>query len=186
MRINLLDLNPDLAVDITGNEPWLARIYADFPVPVTQDGAPAPLLTGHLKVALEAGGSVKVVGSIQYAPLVPCSRCDIRIPWPMNITVKARFVPDGINPQSREKNLTRAELDAYYLEGDEADLEQLVNDLVQTALPTQVIAATDDEANCRICGDDLLAAVVYGHAERPAEASPFAQLATLKDPKLPH
>ena len=116
-----------------------------------------------------------------YAPMVPCSRCEQTIAWPLAIEVEALFRPESEENRDRDVTLTEAELDHYYLEGDAVDLEQLVTDLVQTALPTQLVQTSDDGSSCKICLTDLRETQVYG--ARGGKASPFADLAKLKNLK---
>lgn len=179
MRVHIFDLKPDLELHIDGGESWLDRVYKDFPTA----GAERPRLHGDMTLTLEEGGTVFVSGKLHFTPLVSCSRCDLGLPWPMNIDVGVRYFPSGINAQARDRTLTQNELDAYFLEDDEVDLELLINDLIQTELPSRVLATTDDGSSCRICQVDLTSTQVYGTPMVPTERSPFE---ALKDLKLPH
>jgi uncharacterized metal-binding protein YceD (DUF177 family) len=183
MRVHIFDLKPDLSVHVAGTESWLDRIYADFP---SASGASRPRVHGDLLLTLEEGGTVYVSGKLNFAPVIGCSRCDLGIPWPMSFDVGVRFFPSSVNAPTRERTLSQNDLDIYFLEDDEVDLETLVNDLVQTGMPSRVLATTDDGSACRICHADLTSAQVYGShpaADAPSERSPFA---ALKDLKLPN
>jgi uncharacterized metal-binding protein YceD (DUF177 family) len=184
MRIHIKELNPDLSVHINGTEAWLERIYADFAnqTSLRHTDLDIPRLSADLELVLEEAGTVRVKGRIQYAPIVDCSRCALGIPWAMKLDVDARFLPAGVNVVQREKNLSRAELDAYYLEDNVVDLESLINDAIHGALPLKLIATTDDGANCRICNVDLTEPQVYG-TRQDTETSPFAALKGLKLPQ---
>ena len=181
MRVHLFDIKPTKQVQILGTESWLDRIYADFPA--TEDGRKErPQISGTLTLQLEESGSVLVTGHIDYAPVVSCTRCDLGIPWPLHFDLSTRFLPDPVNEDSsRERLLTTAELDAYYLESDEVNLEALINDTVQTGIPAHILATTDDGANCRICLTDLTEPQAYGERDS-ADLSPFAALKGLKLP----
>ena len=178
MRIHIDELRPARTLALAGDEPWLDRIYTDFPAPA---GEAAPRLTGELQLRREEGGSVLVTGRIDYAPFVGCSRCDRLINWPLGLPVEARFLPETANDQPKEKNLSRADLDAYYLENYEVDVEGLLNDVIQTALPIAPVPATEDGDACRICSADLTGERVYGDGDdEEASASPFSVLKGLK------
>jgi uncharacterized metal-binding protein YceD (DUF177 family) len=163
---------------LRGDEPWLDRLYADFPPPA---GGEAPRLTGPLTLTAEEGGSVHVRGHLAYVPFVACSRCAVPIPWPLDLEVDARFYPEDVNPAPREKNLSAADLDAYSLQDGAVDLEEVVNDAVQTGLPSQILLTTEDGDSCRVCKADLTDDRVFGTDEKEG-ASPFAALKGLKLP----
>ncbi len=176
MRISLTELHRPKSFKLTGNEDWLARLYGDFPLGRER------ALSGTLEIAIGHGGEVNVRGKLDFAPTVSCSRCERNITWPLSVDVDARFLPDRGSETKREHTLTQAELDAYYIEQGEIDLEQLLTDLVQTQLPTQLVRANEDETACVVCHDDLTRDLVFGVGNKEPEkaASPFAALKDLK------
>jgi uncharacterized metal-binding protein YceD (DUF177 family) len=181
MLIHSQDLDPSGAptrIEIAGDETWLERIYSDFPAA----GGARPRLTGTVSLSREAAGSVVVQGSIAFAPEVSCSRCSRFIPWPLRLELSQRYLAVELKHLPREKNLSRSDLDAYYLEDGAVDLETLINDAVQTELPSTFVPEREDGAACRVCKADLSAALVYGKKETQAgaPASPFAALKDLK------
>ncbi len=173
MRIHVTDIAPEAKLAITGDEPWLKKLYEDFPV---EDDGPAPKLTGSLVLRREEGGSIKVTGHLEYAPMVSCSRCTKPILWPLAVEVEERFLPAAANPMRRDMNLSSADLDAYYLEEQQVDVEGLINDLVQTELPLRLTPA-EDNGSCRVCHADVSDERVFGQGQ--AEGSPFAVLKQL-------
>lgn len=185
MKISINDLNPSRRLPISGSETWLARLYGDFPAP---EGS-APPITGELELTRDDGGCVTVTGALNYAPFLPCSRCAKPLPWPLRMEVEARYYPEDVNPAPREKNLSKADLDAYYLIDHAVDLEELVNDAVQTALPSQILSVDGNGENCAVCQEDVSTPYVYIEdetkkpgAEPDEKASPFAVLKGLKLP----
>lgn len=176
MRIPVTDLARPKQVLIQGDEAWLARIYGDFPLGTDKQ------LMGKLTVEALEGGAVTVKGNIAFSPVVACSRCEKGINWPLSLTVDARFLPERANATKREVNLSESDLDAYYLDAGEVDIEQVLTDVVQTALPSQILATSEDGSSCRVCKVDLTEDLVYGESQDVEEAreSPFAALKGLK------
>lgn len=169
-KISIHELGPGKTIAVKGDEPWLGRLYKDFPA----DEPPAPRLTGELKLVPSEIGTVRVTGDLAYAPFVPCSRCGASLAWPLAIEVDATFQPEDVNPAPKEKNLSPADLDAYYLEGDDVDLEQLVTDLVVTSMPSQT--------PCAACANSGTAPVYEDDAGQADKPNPFAALKGLKLP----
>jgi len=183
MRIQLKDMTPQLHVQICGLEPWLGPLYSGFPQQLEdhQGSASArPLLKADFDLMLEEAGSVQVTGEVRYSPIVNCSRCDRLIPWPLHIPLNVRFLPAAYNSVAKETNLSLADLDAYFLDGDELDLECLINDAVQTALPSRMVPEAIGDNACSACLEPTADGQVYG--EDNSEASPFAALKGLKLP----
>lgn len=181
MRLHINDIAPERRIIISGDEPWLQAIYDDFPTESEK-----PKLTGELRLALEEGtGGVHVTGKLAYAPMVDCSRCCLAIAWPLDLNIDARFLPEAANASPKEKNLSRDELDAYDLQGHEMDLEELINDSVQTALPTSLVPVSEDGDSCQVCNADLRNDRLYGSdtEDQDKVLSPFAALKNVKLPE---
>ena len=170
MHIQINDINPELHVKIQGLEPWLERIYVDFP---TAPGCERPLLTADLDLVHEDSGLIRVAGLIEYAPQLRCSRCELPVSWPMRLEVAARFLPEQVNEPPRDRSLNRSDLDAYYIEQAQVDLETLINDLVQTEVPSQTYEA------CPTCRSTAHQDRIYT-TSNAEDASPFAALKGLK------
>jgi uncharacterized metal-binding protein YceD (DUF177 family) len=175
MRIHISELDPSLTISLTGEEDWLAPLYAAYPL-----GGSGARLGAELKLALEEAGSVLVRGRVTYTPSLNCARCDKEIPFPLDLKVDARYLPEATTSQEKEINLSEADLDAYYLDNDEVDLLGLLIDTVNLAIPSRlVVTKEDDEDTCGICGLDLSSDQLYGSKPEP-EASPFSVLKDLK------
>jgi uncharacterized metal-binding protein YceD (DUF177 family) len=96
--------------------------------------------------------------------------------------VNATVLPDEHNALPRDLSLSEEELDSYLMVGDEVDLEMLVNDAIQTALPSQFLAASEDGKSCKICQIDISSTKVFSAGDTEA-TSPFAALRGIKLPK---
>ncbi len=185
MKVALRELNPTLTVTLTGNEPWLAKgLYQDFQ-PSPGSTAEPRNLTGSLELRLEEGGTVLVRGDLAYTPVVPCSRCDLALAWPLTMQVHTRFYPPPeFGSVPKERSLTESELDAYEIHNDSVDLEQLIIDTVHTSLPDRILPApAKDGKSCGVCLTDLSADLVYGKELKQEKESPFSALKGLKLPQ---
>lgn len=176
MRIPLTELSRPKTLALKGDEEWVGRLYADFP------RGRERALTGTLKLEIGYGGEVTVKGRIEFTPKVACGRCERDVAWPLSLDVDERFLPERGPETKREITLTEAEIDSYYVEMGAVDLEQLLTDLIQTELPTQLVRANDEGTECIVCHDDLTKELVYGVRGKQPEkpASPFAALKDLK------
>ena len=206
MKVSVKELKKTATVLIRGDEPWLEPIHSSFALEANDtcapgvDGKPRQL-RGELSFNLDSFGCVAVRGHIKYEPLVPCSRCDLSIPMDVSQDVDVIFKPrpdEGSRSggdhshqnyrghQPREVTLTSENLDDNYLVADKIDVEELLNDLVQTSIPLQTCQPDPATGHCRYCKSDLATLRVFSSggddvADEPV--SPFAKLAELKNKK---
>ncbi|MEY4631075.1 MAG: hypothetical protein RIQ81_1195 [Pseudomonadota bacterium] len=189
MKVSVKDLKKPLNIRISGNEAWLGAIHASFTPEVGDACAPGVQagdrqLTGDLELSVDSAGCVRVTGRLDYQPLVPCSRCDLSIPFDVGQDVDSCFKPlPSHTDDRREVNLSGDELDERYIEDGAVDIEELLNDLVQTAIPFQTVQVSPDGKNCVFCKADLSRPRVFssgGEDEPEAPESPFAKLAGFK------
>lgn len=183
MRFKIEQLREPVKVEIKGDEPWLDYIYKSFN---QKQGPGQPLLTGYFTVSPDQYGAFHVKGEVSYTPQVSCGRCELLIPWEIKRKIDVRYlVPyrdEDEDQTGREKDLTPEDLDDYYIENDEIDVEISINDLIQTALPSRLIKLTPDGKACAICLENVETAVAYEQKSAP-ENSPFAVLKNLKLPE---
>lgn len=172
MKINIHSINPTLVLEITGNEAWLKNIYALYQKP----GADAQPLTGRIRLHEEEAGTYLVTGEMSFTVAVPCDLCERTLAMPVNLSIDTRYLPGMINTIEREKNLSRADLDAYYIEDEEIDLEELINDTINDALPSRVVCPPKDGISCT--GKDVTDDRVW--SSKDEKDSPFAALKGLK------
>ena len=189
MKVSVKDLKKPLNIRISGDEPWLREIHSSFALGDGDSCAPGVresgrCVSGSLDLSMGSGGCVKVSGSLTYEPLVPCSRCDLAIPCDVSQGVDAVFKPAPSSPdERREVSLSEGDLDERFISDGAVDLEELLNDLIQTAIPTQTVQAVAGTSDCRFCKADLSAPRVFSTGGDEGEAgaeSPFAKLAGLK------
>lgn len=189
MKVSVKDLKKPLNIRISGDEPWLGQIHASFALGDGDSCAPGVResgrkVTGVLDLYVDSGGCVKVSGKLNYEPLVPCSRCDLAIPCDVSQGVDALFKPASAHQdERREVTLNEGDLDERFISDGAVDLEELLNDLIQTAVPTQTAQAVAGTSDCRFCKADISAPRVFSTGGDDGEAgsdSPFAKLAGLK------
>jgi len=177
MKININSINPTLVVEITGTEPWLATIYADY---FSGEDKNHALIQGKIKLHAEEAGTFVVTGALKFVPALPCSRCEKSIDWPLDVSIDLRYLPELTNSLEKEKNLTPADLEAYYVEEGRIDLEVLVNDTINDAIPLRVQHTKEGDSNCLTCGKDLSGEKIWSSQDE--KPSPFAILKGLKLP----
>lgn len=181
MRFKIDQLREPVRVEIKGDEPWLDFIYKSFR---QKKGADASVLTGYFTVTPDQYGAFHVQGEVSYTPLVSCGRCEMLIPWEIKRRIDVRYLVPYRDEEgeSGETDLAPEDLDDYYIENDELDVEVSINDLIQTALPSRLIKLTSDGKACAVCLENVETAVVY-EQKTAAETSPFAVLKGLKLPE---
>jgi len=174
MKIKVSNLKEPQELIISGQEPWLEALYAPFPHP------PAAPLTGQLRIRKDSAGFVYVTGDISCTPTLECSRCLSQMPWPVSTHIDACFRP-GLSDVLRERdiNLSRDDLDLYFIEAGEVDLECLLNDCLQTAIPYQTFCESLPGKHCDLDHSKLPGDQVYGVPDEET-SSPFAVLQNLK------
>lgn len=192
MKVSVKDLRKPSSIKIHGDEPWLEAIHTSFALEADDTCAPGVedkprRLKGEIHLQADAAGCVRVTGHIDFEPLVPCSRCDLRIPVDASQDVDALFKPEPREADDRrEINLSADDLETRFIEGGKVDLEELVNDAVQTAIPFQTCQTEPGTDRCRFCKADLSAPRVFstgGEGVDEVPDSPFAKLAELKKKK---
>ncbi|HYX32083.1 MAG TPA: DUF177 domain-containing protein [Oligoflexus sp.] len=186
MKLKAEELRSPLTVTISGDEPWLGLIYQSFDMK-----GPAPSerrITGSLKVTPTNYGLYDIEGDVQFTPSVSCSRCEDQIAWPIQRKIKVRYLEQTPLDEEEikeeiERDLEPSDMDAYYIDPQGMiDLEVVVNDFIQTALPTRLVKTSADGKSCLICHKDVSEKTVFKDAVKP-EHSPFAVLKNLKLPE---
>jgi uncharacterized metal-binding protein YceD (DUF177 family) len=189
MKVSVKDLKKPLNIKITGDEPWLRDIHASFGPGDGDLRAPGVnesdrRIRGHLDLRMDSGGCVKVSGCLTYEPLVACSRCNLAIPVDVSQSVDALFKPMSDEPDDRrEVTLSEGDLDERFIIDGQVDLEELLNDLIQTSIPTQTVQTVPGSSDCLFCDVDISTPRVFsteGDESAAGAASPFAKLAGLK------
>jgi uncharacterized metal-binding protein YceD (DUF177 family) len=177
MKININSINPTLIVEVTGTEAWLKNIYGDFFPPDAKDHA---RLTGKIKLLEEEAGTYLITGDFRFEPVLPCGRCDKSIKWPVKFEINTRYLPAITQHQEKEKNLSRTDLEAYYIADNRIDIEVVINDSLNDQLPDRAIRTAEDGSTCLDCGKDVSDDKIWSSQDE--KPSPFSVLKGLKLP----
>ncbi len=112
-----------------------------------------PFMAGHLK---RSGMDVHLSGELKAALNVPCDRCLIEVPVRIDQTVNLVFLPLETERVTKgEKELHEGDLELSYYENDELDVDQLIREQLELALPVRVLCQTECRGLCSQCGADL-------------------------------
>src|SRR5690606_24235846 len=106
LKVALGEIKNEFNLTLTGDEPWLSRIYADF-AKENRGAIDAAKITGSVRLIVEPAGTLKVSGRLAYQPTLPCGRCDKPLLWPLDLVLDARFFeprPDEFS--EKDKNLS--------------------------------------------------------------------------------
>jgi len=186
MRLGICDLavSKPKTLTLSGSESWLRAIAQSLLNSSTSEAHP---ITGQLTLRLDAAGFVYGIGELQHRTYQTCSRCRQEVEIPLDVAVSVRWRPPFEFNAPRELALSAEDLDDYFIEHDAVDLEQLVIDSLQCALPDQTPSHKDEKDVHTICdvnGLESSSSLVYEErAQNNAVAeSPFAVLKTLRSP----
>ncbi len=96
--------------------------------------------------------SVRITGPVKSTVTLTCSRCLEEFACSFDTHLDIELAPKGLLPHSTEVELRADDLDIYYYEGDEIDLNPLIYDEVLLNLPTRPLCREDCAGLCPTCG----------------------------------
>lgn len=190
MQIRVAELNTQKpkTITLTGEESWLKSIAANLNE--TSDHSKTNPVTGSLTLRMDSAGFVHGTGMLFHEVLRICGRCSHPTSFPLNADVSVRWRPPFTTHVPRDISLTAEDLDVYFIENDRIDIEQVVLDTLQCALPDVDPAhadATDPTQICEPSADEVSEVLVYSDeasGEKPQEPEKVSPFAVLKDLKL--
>ena len=110
-------------------------------------------ISGRIK---PSGKDFNVTGELATKVSISCDRCLRDLFIPVHETFKLVYVPVVEARSSHgEHEVNVQELDFVYLEDDELDVDQLIRDQLELALPTRILCRDDCRGLCAQCGTDL-------------------------------
>ena len=178
MRVRVENLDKVTTVNLTGDEPWIAQIAN---ILHQGEGSATARISGQIELRKDSAGFVYGKGHFSHTPILSCSRCAKDVPWPMDVAVNVTWRPPFEGSTPRELSLSAEDLDVYFIENGELDLEELVNDALQCAVPSRVLKTVEgSDDDCGVCGINLSDDLVAGKHDDSSN-SPFAILKNLKN-----
>lgn len=154
MQIKFADIVKPITFEFMGQEEWLANVRKSFPL-----GLKSPL-RGSMEIRPMGSGRFELKGRIQVEPMVPCSRCNDSISWAVDEKIHVTVQREGNSDREdwSDLELGADDLEIYEVPGDSINLETILNDAIQLAIPyrcVQVDEMKDGIEKCRVCGDNL-------------------------------
>jgi DUF177 domain-containing protein len=109
----------------------------------------------HLR-ATRAGNEVKLVGTIKADVRFDCDRCLAPLVVPVEQSFDLLYVPP-VRPQGAhdERELGRDDLSVAFYQGQFIDLDDLVREQLELALPMARLCGEDCQGLCPDCGANL-------------------------------
>jgi uncharacterized protein len=96
--------------------------------------------------------SVKIRGPVKSTVTLTCSRCLEEFTYSFDTNLDVELAPKGFLPHSSEVELRADDLDIYYYEGDEIDLDPLIYDEVLLNIPIRPLCRENCAGLCHACG----------------------------------
>jgi len=113
----------------------------------------------HIATPVEYALTVKkfdnlltVTGPVTFEALFTCGRCleEFRQLFAMDMNI--RLTPETEVPQASEYELKNEDMDVYYYNGDEIDLDPFIYEEVLLGMPSRPVCSEDCQGLCGICG----------------------------------
>lgn len=130
---------------------WTSKTLEDYGLDKADD-----LLVGTLSLS-RTGETVRVNGQLEIRPLLECARCLVHFRAPVEIDVDAFFMPsENFAPQDKgEIELSENDFVAYEYKKENVNLEELLVDSIETAIPDYQLCSETCKGLCMECGRDL-------------------------------
>ncbi|MBI1760353.1 MAG: DUF177 domain-containing protein [Acidobacteria bacterium] len=113
----------------------------------------SPWIAGRLK---RSGMDVKLEGALKAALSVPCDRCLTDVAVTIDQAVNLVFIPlEAERVAKGETELHERDLEFSFYENDELDVDQVIREQLELALPVRVLCQADCRGICAQCGADL-------------------------------
>jgi uncharacterized protein len=93
-----------------------------------------------------------VTGPITFEALFTCGRCLEEFRQSIAMDMDIRLMPQTEILQASEFELKDEDMDVYYYENDEIDLDPFVYEEVLLGMPTRPVCSEDCKGLCGICG----------------------------------
>lgn len=95
---------------------------------------------------------VTVQGPVGCTMSITCSRCLDDFTLGLKVFLDIKLTPRTKTPRVSEVELKRDDMDVYYYEGDEIDLDPFIYEEVLLNVPTRPVCTEDCKGLCPVCG----------------------------------
>lgn len=96
--------------------------------------------------------TVAIDGPVSLAASLVCSRCLEEFGIELSLTMSVKLVPRTELPDSPETELHGEDLDVYYYEGDEIDIDPFIYEEVMLNMPVRPLCSEACKGICPQCG----------------------------------
>jgi uncharacterized protein len=103
----------------------------------------------------KSGDNVWVRGPVRARLSTMCDRCLEDYAFSVESEMEIELIPKEEVPDSPEVELKSEELDLYYFEGDEFDLDPYVFEEVMLNIPIKALCSESCKGLCPVCGRNL-------------------------------
>ena len=98
------------------------------------------------------GSNVRVEGPVKSTMQLLCDRCLEPFSLPVSAHLDIELAPKDDQPNLPDVELSGDEMDLYYFEGDELELEPYVYEEVMLAIPIKALCSDACKGICPVCG----------------------------------
>lgn len=150
MKVRFADIDSGLTVELKGGEEWLAGIRKTFVRGIKED------FSGSIALRRLARDRFEVKIDVGFTPILPCAKCN------ESIEMKFKIAEEAVVENSKERiyadrksvELQPEDFEVYSMPGAFLDVEVILNDAVQLAIPDQCVALENRESGherCSVC-----------------------------------
>ena len=147
----LLDLR-----EVRGAEDRVDRTYSadSFSCDLTDEYVVSGDVVLALRV-LKDGNMYRFIGPLQSTLRLPCCRCLDVFDILINVAIDLRYLPKSANQGNTEAEISEDDLSTAFYQHDQIDVEQMVREQFQLALPMKPLCREGCGGLCPVCGVNL-------------------------------
>ncbi|HOP85447.1 MAG TPA: DUF177 domain-containing protein [Syntrophorhabdaceae bacterium] len=99
--------------------------------------------------------TLSIKGNLDCIVYLTCSRCLDEFPYMINTKVDFKMMSQDLAPHEPELELKRDEMDIYYYEGNEIELEPILNEEIMLNIPIKPLCKESCKGLCQVCGKNM-------------------------------
>ena len=97
---------------------------------------------------------ITVKGRVGCTITLMCSKCLEEVSFPVEARLDIELAPRELMPSASDLELTGEDLDTYYYEGDEIDMDPFVYEEIMLHVPIKPVCKEDCKGLCGECGEN--------------------------------